>query len=127
MSALIEVLALPVRFLADLPIHTTLVAQVGGRTLWLTTSRDVAAYALAVGLADGVLTPTRARAELDRKLAAPAYRIVANAILGTVRHPDRRAMGGGQGLTFRELLEALGVELVDVQVHAVAAAESEAA
>lgn len=128
--AVVEVLGLPVRHLADLPRPTTLTARVRGLdvAVHLTTSRAAAAAleragqlhltpleyeALAVALADGRVTRDQAVGLLRAKLAGRVGRLTRDRLLGLVRHPD----GGGDAWTFGQLLEALGGALVGVAIE----------
>jgi len=143
--AIVEVLSLPVRFLADLPRATTIIARADdGAELVLTASRIVAAAAvhsvqlrlvltpreyeaIAEALADGCLSPADARAMLAAKRAALAagreYRITRAACLGSVVHPDVAsapafdAHARRHGLTLGDLVSALGVQVVGVEIE----------
>lgn len=139
-TAIVEVLGLPVRRLAELPLPTTLTACVVGLevALHLTTSRAAATAlertgalhltpleyeGLAVALADGRLTRDDALRLLRAKADGRTGRLTHARLLGPVTRPD----GGGAAWTFAELLEALGGDLVDVAIEGEARPEGSAA
>lgn len=125
----LEVLSLRVRHLAELDLPTTLTIRVAGLTgpAYLTTSRARAAELehsgacfltpteyelLAVALADGRTTRAEALEHLRAKHGALGHSLTREALLGPVARPD----GGGDRWTFRDLLEALGAQLVAVEL-----------
>lgn len=132
--AIVEVLSVPVVLFADLPLKATLTLRLAsGATLRATTSRDVAARALAAtppepiltpaeyealaaALEDGRLSRAEAAAELAEKLelAHPEHRLTRARLLGPVRSPERRSR---HGWTWGELAAAVGAEVVGVEVE----------
>lgn len=133
-----EVLGLLVRHLAELPVPTTLEAEVPevGRVL-LTTSRARYAEAtlartpavsaleyeaLTIALADGACDRQRALYALGLKREGQGYRIDGRALLGPVVRPD---LARARRWTFGDLLDALGARLVAVEVHGARALPAE--
>ncbi len=125
-----DVLDLRVRYLAELPLRTTLRVAVPGLPgpLYLTTSRaraeallgagesvctPVEYEALAVAFADGACDHERALRELSAKAQPLGHRLTLARLCAPVRRPDRH----GERWTLAQLLDALGATLERVELH----------
>ena len=124
-----DVLRCPLFALADLPAPTTVELRAEGlaASVWLTTSRRVAEALgragrcvctpleyelLAAALADGAATRAHALACLGRKARDRRFRLTRGAVAGAVARFD----GDGRSWTVGDLVEALGAELLRVEV-----------